>query len=57
MTGTRYWPEKAVVVAWVNEHWASWQAEKTRPTWFDEKWKKIFPPGWLPDGGGGTQTT
>ena len=50
----RYWPPKDVVVAWVNEHWASWQAEETKPEWFDE-WTKIFPPGWLPDDG--TPTT
>ena len=44
----RYWPEKALVTAWLQEHWATWTDKATRPSWFTKKFRRLFPPDWLP---------
>jgi hypothetical protein len=52
---TCYWPSEAIVGAWLRENWAEWTAlnnfglpAATRPKWFDEKWRAMFPREWLP---------
>ena len=45
----RYWPKKALVTAWLHEHWAAWKDEATRPRWFDARWRRLFKPDWLPE--------
>ena len=45
---SRYWPRKAIVKAWVREHWDEWMDPETRPKWFTEEWRNLFPPGYLP---------
>ena len=49
-----YWPNKALVTAWVNENWAAWQAAP--PHWFTAKWKALFPPDWLPQSEEGSRS-
>ena len=44
----RYWPSKALVTAWLAEHWAAWTCPDTAPAWFTPKWRSRFPEGWLP---------
>ena len=48
VTANRYWPRKAIVTAWLREHWEEWEHPATRPTWFTNRWRSMFPPGWLP---------
>jgi len=40
------WPARAHVRAWAWEHWDAWQTDV--PLWFTEKWRGLFPDGFLP---------
>ena len=44
----RYWPRETVVRAWLRENWDEWADPLTRPKWFKQKWRNLFPEEWLP---------
>ena len=47
VVANRYWPRKAIVIAWLRENWAAWQNEATRPHWFTERWTRMIPLAWM----------
>ena len=45
----RYWPPKDIVAAWVRKNWDTWKDEASRPKWFNKRFRRMFPAGYLPE--------
>ena len=38
------WPDDDVVLAWLSENWAAWNAKP--PKWFTQQWRDLLQKGW-----------